>query len=210
MRLQKLGHSCLLVEAGDARLLVDPGTFSSGFDDLEGLTAVLVTHQHPDHLDVAALPALLERNPTMQVITDAATAQILRDDHGVEASVARGGESLDLGVRVEVVGEMHAQIHPDLPQVPNVGYLIDGRLLHPGDALDVTDREVEILALPTMAPWMRMAEAVDFLRVVQPRVAVPIHDGLLRSTDLFYNAFRGLGPESTELRVLDDGEPAEL
>jgi len=210
MRLQKLGHSCLLVESGDARLLVDPGTFSSGFEHLDGLTAVLVTHQHPDHLDVERLPALLERNPSMQVITDPGTAQILRDDHGVEAAVANGGETFDLGVPVEVVGEMHAQIHPDLPQIPNVGYLIDGRLLHPGDALDVTDREVEVLALPTMAPWMRMAEAVDYLRAVRPRVAVPIHDGLLRSPDLFYNAFRGLGPQSTELRVLDDGQPAEL
>ena len=210
MRLQKLGHSCLLVESGDARLLLDPGTFSSGFEDLDGLTAVLVTHQHPDHLDVERLPALLERNPSMQVITDPGTAQILRDDHGVEAAVANGGETFDLGVRVEVVGEMHAQIHPDLPRIPNVGYLIDGRLLHPGDALDVTDRDVEVLALPTMAPWMRMAEAVDYLRAVQPRVAVPIHDGLLRSTDLFYNAFRGLGPQTTELRVLDDGQPVEL
>jgi L-ascorbate metabolism protein UlaG (beta-lactamase superfamily) len=210
MRLQKLGHSCLLVESGDARLLIDPGTFSSGFDYLDGLTAVLVTHQHPDHLDVARLPALLERNPSMQVIADAGTAQILRDQHGVEASVASGGEVFDLGVRVEAVGEMHAQIHPDIPQVTNVGYLIDGRLLHPGDAIDVTDREVEILALPTMAPWMRMAEAVDYLRAVSPKIAVPIHDGLLRSPDLFYNAFRGLGPGSTEVRVLDDGAPAQL
>jgi len=210
MRLQKLGHSCLLVESGDARLLIDPGTFSSGFEGLEGLTAVLVTHQHPDHLEIDRLPGLLERNPSTQVIADAGTAQILRDQHGIEASVASGGEVFDLGVRVEAVGDMHAQIHPDIPQVTNVGYLIDDRLLHPGDALDVTDREVEILALRTMAPWMRMAEAIDFLRAVSPKVAVPIHDGLLRSPDLFYNAFRGLGPQTTELRVLDDGSPAEL
>lgn len=210
MRLQKLGHSCLLVESGDARLLLDPGTFSSGFDELDGLTAVLVTHQHPDHLDVARLPALLERNPSMQVIADSGTAQILREQHGIEVSVATGGEVFELGVRVEVVGEMHAQIHPDIPRVTNVGYVIDDRLLHPGDALDVTDREVEILALPTMAPWMRMAEAIDFLRAVGPKVAVPIHDGLLRSTDLFYNAFRGLGPQSTDVRVLDDGTPVQI
>jgi len=210
MRLQKLGHSCLLVESGDARLLIDPGTFSAGFDDLEGLTAVLVTHQHPDHLDVDRLPGLLERNPSVQVVADPGTAQVLRDDHGIEASVANSGEVFDLGVRVEAVGEMHSQIHPDLPQVTNTGYLIDDRLLHPGDAIDVTDREVEILALPTMAPWMRMAEAIDFLRAVSPKVAVPIHDGLLRSTDLFYNAFRGLGPQSTDLLVLDDGAPKQL
>jgi hypothetical protein len=91
-----------------------------------------------------------------------------------------------------------------------VGYLLDERLLHPGDALDVRDREVEILALPAMAPWMRMSEAVDYLRAVKPRIAVPIHEALLRSTDLYYGAFRGLGPSGTELRVLDDGEPVDL
>jgi L-ascorbate metabolism protein UlaG (beta-lactamase superfamily) len=210
MRVRKLGHSCLLLESADARILIDPGTFSSGFEELDGLTAVLVTHQHPDHVDVAKLPGLLERNPSMQLIADAATAQSLRDEHGLEASVASQGEVFELGMRVEVVGDLHAQIHLDIPRVPNVGYLVDGRLLHPGDALDVTDRDVEILALPTMAPWMRMAEAVDYLRAVAPKVAVPIHDGLLRSPDLFYGAFRGLGPERTRVQVLDDGEPVEL
>ena len=210
MQLQKFGHSCLLVESADARVLIDPGTFSSGFEALDGLSAVLITHQHPDHVDVGRLPALLERNPSMQVVADPATAQLLRDEHGVEASVATSGAVFDVGLRVEVVGEMHAQIHPDIPRVPNVGYLVDERLLHPGDALDVTDREVEILALPTMAPWMRMADAVDYLRAVNPRVAVPIHEALLRSTDLFYGAFRGLGPDGTTVQVLDDGAPLQL
>jgi L-ascorbate metabolism protein UlaG (beta-lactamase superfamily) len=210
MRLQKFGHACLLVESRDARLLIDPGTFSAGFEQLDGLTAVLVTHQHPDHIDVARLPALLERNPSMQVIADTATARMLGDDHGVVASVATAGEVFDLGMRVEVVGEMHAQIHPDIPQVPNVGYLVDDRLLHPGDAVDVTDSEVEILALPTMAPWMRLADAIEFLRAVGPKVAVPIHEALLRSPDLFYGAFRGLGPQGTQLQVLDDGAAVQL
>jgi L-ascorbate metabolism protein UlaG (beta-lactamase superfamily) len=210
MRLRKLGHACLLVSSGDARILLDPGTFSTGFEDLDGLTAVLVTHQHPDHVDVARLPQLLERNPQAQLIADVATAQMLRDDHGVDATVAGAGDTYDVGVPVEVVGDLHAQIHPDIPRVPNVGYLLDGRLLHPGDSLEVRDRQVEILALPTMAPWMRLADAVDFLRAVAPRSAVPVHDGLLRSPDLYYNAFRGLGPDHTELRVLDDGEPIQL
>jgi L-ascorbate metabolism protein UlaG (beta-lactamase superfamily) len=210
MRLRKLGHSCLLVDSGDARVLIDPGTFSAGFEQLDGLSAVLVTHQHPDHIDVERLPVLLGRNPSAQLIADAATAQTLRDNHGIEASVAHAGEVFEVGMRVEAVGDMHAQIHPDIPRVPNVGYLVEGRLLHPGDALDVTDRDVEILALPTMAPWMRMAEAIDYLRTVAPKVAVPIHDGLLKSADLFYGAFRGLGPAQTEVRVLDDGQPVEL
>src|SRR5207248_6806 len=91
VRLRKLGHSCLFVSTGDARILIDPGTFSPGFEEVDGLTAVLVTHQHPDHVDVARLPRLLERNPDAQLVTDVATAQMLRDDHGIEASVASGG-----------------------------------------------------------------------------------------------------------------------
>ena len=210
MRLRKLGHACLLVTSGDARILIDPGTFSSGFEDLDGLTAVLVTHQHPDHVDVLRLPQLLERNPQAQLVADVGTAQQLRDDLGVEATVAGAGDTYDVGVPVEVVGDLHAQIHPDIPRVPNVGYLVDGRLLHPGDSLEVRDRQVEILALPTMAPWMRLADAVDFLRAVAPRTAIPVHEGLLRSPDLYYGAFRGLGPDHTELRVIDDGEPIQL
>jgi L-ascorbate metabolism protein UlaG (beta-lactamase superfamily) len=210
MRLQKFGHSCLLVESGDGRVLVDPGTFSQGFEQLDGLTAVLVTHQHPDHLDVERLRPLLDRNPQARLITDAATAEQLGDDHGIEATAAKAGESYDVGLRVEAVGEQHAEIHRDLPRIPNVGYVIDGRLLHPGDAIDVTDVDIEVLALPAMAPWMRMADAIDYLRAVSPRVAVPIHEALLRNTDLFYNAFRGLGPDATELKVLDGGEPVEL
>jgi len=210
MQLQKFGHSCLLVETGEGRLLIDPGTFSAGFEQLDGLTGILVTHQHPDHLDVERLRPLLDRNADAQLVADPATAQILHDDHGIEARVASTGDRIDLGVDVEVVGQQHAEIHRDLPRIPNAGYVIDGRLLHPGDAIDVTDRQVELLALPTMAPWMRMSEAVDFMRAVQPRAVIPIHEALLRSTDLYYNAFRNLGPKDAELRVLDDGEPIQV
>lgn len=210
MRLRKFGHACLLVSSGEGRVLIDPGTFSRGFEELDGLTAILVTHQHADHVDAGRLGPLLERNGEARLVTDSATAAVLKAEHGIDAEVATAGASYDVGLRVEAVGDRHAEIHADIPRVPNIGYVIDGRLLHPGDAIDVTDREVEVLALPTMAPWMRMGEAVEFLRAVRPRFAVPIHEALLRSTDLYYNAFRGLGPDSTELKVLDDGEPVDL
>ena len=51
MQLTHLGHACLLVETETARLLIDPGMDSS-FADVRDLDAVLVTHQHPDHIDV--------------------------------------------------------------------------------------------------------------------------------------------------------------
>src|ERR1700712_4625623 len=67
MRITKLGHSCLHVVDGDADILLDPGTFSTGFEQLTGLTAVLITHQPPDPLDLDRLPAVLAANPQATV-----------------------------------------------------------------------------------------------------------------------------------------------
>ena len=70
MRITRYGHSCVLVEDGAGRVLLDPGMFSSGFEDLRGLTAVLITHQHPDHLDVERVTRLMEANPDAILVTD--------------------------------------------------------------------------------------------------------------------------------------------
>ena len=74
MQVTHFGHSCVLLDTGTARLLIDPGNFSPGFEDVTGLDAVLVTHQHPDHLDPERLPALLRGNPDARLIVDSGTA----------------------------------------------------------------------------------------------------------------------------------------
>lgn len=209
MRLTKLGHACLLVEVEDARLLIDPGTFSHGFAALRGLTGILITHQHGDHLDPARIQAVAEANPDAAVVADPASAELLASLE-VAARAVGAGDVLDLGAPVRVVGRDHAVIHRDIPVVPNVGFLIDGRLLHPGDALTVPAEPVEVLALPTMAPWMGAAAAVDFLRAVRPAVAVPIHDALLRDPRIYHRFFNQLGPAGTRLAPLDDGESCSV
>ncbi len=176
MRVTRFGHSCLLVEAGDARLLLDPGIFSVGFEGLTGLTAVLVTHQHPDHLDLDRLRPLLAANPDAGLHCDEGSAAQLGD---LPHAVVRDGDRLDLGATVDVLGAQHAVIHPDLPRIPNVGYLVAERLFTPGDALTVPEADVELLGLPTAAPWLKLSEAVDLLRAVRPRRAFPVHDAVL-------------------------------
>ena len=89
------------------------------------------------------------------------------------------GDELDVGTPVEVFAGDHAVVHRDVPVIPNACYLIGGRLLHPGDSLTVLDRPVEILALPTSAPWMAVKEAIDYFRAVNPAVAIPIHEKVL-------------------------------
>jgi L-ascorbate metabolism protein UlaG (beta-lactamase superfamily) len=210
MRLTKYGHSCLLVEEGAARLLLDPGTLSGGFEELEGLTGVLVTHQHADHLDLERLRGLLDRNPTVRVLCDEGSAEQLAAA-GAAVEVVHDGDELDLGgVAVAVGGRDHAVIHADIPVVPNVGYLLGGRLFHPGDAFTLPGQPVEVLAVPAGAPWLKVAEAVDYLRQVRPQVAVPVHELLLSTAGkaIHYRQLDQLG--GATLRVLDDGAPVEL
>jgi L-ascorbate metabolism protein UlaG (beta-lactamase superfamily) len=213
MRLTKFGHSCLLVEEGGARVLLDPGSFSEGFEALEGLTAVCVTHQHVDHLDTGRLRRLLDRNPGVRVVADEGSVGDL-GQAGAEVEVVHDGDELDLGgLGVRVAGRDHAVIHPDVPVVPNVGYLVGGRLFHPGDAFTPPGQPVEVLAVPAGAPWLKLSEPIDYLRAVRPRVAVPVHDQVLSAAgrSIHYRQLEQLGGKGgTTLRVLDDGAPAEL
>jgi L-ascorbate metabolism protein UlaG (beta-lactamase superfamily) len=213
MRLTKLGHSCLLVEEGGARLLLDPGNLSAGFEELEGLTAVLFTHQHADHLDQQRLRGLLDRNPGARVVSDPGSAEPL-GRAGVEVEVVADGQELDVGgVGVRVAGRDHAVIHPDIPVVPNVGYLVGGRLFHPGDAFTRPGQPVEVLAVPAGAPWLKLSEPIDYLRAVRPRVAVPVHDQVLSAAGkaIHYRQLEQLGAkDGTTMRSLDDGAAVEL
>jgi L-ascorbate metabolism protein UlaG (beta-lactamase superfamily) len=210
MRIQKFGHSCLLVEDGGARVLLDPGTFSRGFEDLRGLTAVLITHQHPDHMDLDRLEPLLAANPEAGLYADPESAEQLAA-RGLSVTATDAGAQFEIGgLSARIIGHDHAIIHPDVPRVTNVGYLLGGRLFHPGDALTVPDEPVELLALPAVAPWMKIQETVDYLRAVAPQTAVPIHDAVSAAKQLYYGHLDRLGPDATTLRVIDDGEPVEL
>jgi len=213
MRLTKFGHSCLLLEEGRARLLLDPGTLSGGFEELQGLTAVLYTHQHADHLDAERLRGLLDRNPGVRVVSDEGSAKPL-GEAGAGVEVVHDGDEVELGgVGVRVAGRDHAVIHPDIPVVPNVGYLVGGRLFHPGDAFTLPGQQVEVLAVPAGAPWLKVSEAIDYLREVRPKVAVPVHEKVLSTVgiSIHYRQLEQLGARgATTLRVLHDGQPVEL
>ena len=209
MRLTKYEHSCVLIEDDVARILIDPGTYSHGFESLTGLTALLVTHQHADHVDANRLTPLLESNPDASLHADEGTAAVLAD-MGVTARVAHAGDRFDAGTEVAVFGVDHATIHPDIPTVPNVGYLVGGRFFHPGDSFTVPDVPVDVLGLPTGAPWLKLSEAVDYLREVAPRVAVPIHEAGLTMPAMYYGHFERLALDGTTVTVVAPGDHADL
>ncbi len=204
MKITKYGHSCLHIADGEASILIDPGGFSQGFETLSGLTAVLVTHQHADHVDPQRLAGVMRGNPDARLYSDSGSVSVLAEA-GLTATGVQTGDVLDVGTRVEVFAGDHAIVHRDIPVIPNACYFIGGRLLHPGDSLTVLDHPVEILALPSSAPWMAVKEAIDYYREVNPAVAIPIHDKLMASTDLVYGLLTKLGPKDARWMNLDDG-----
>lgn len=209
MRIQKFGHSCLLVESGDARLLIDPGTLAGDWDQLDGVTGILLTHQHADHYDPDRLPALLAANPDAVIISDEGTAATLAD-RGLTATVVRAGDTVQVGgVTVGVHGERHEVIHPDIPVIPNVGYAIDG-LFHPGDAFTPPPAGTRVLAAPLVAPWSKVAETVAYLRAANVPTVIPIHDAIAAVPGMFRQIVSGLLPDSTTIRAIDREGPVSF
>ncbi|MEU3723820.1 MBL fold metallo-hydrolase [Streptomyces sp. NPDC031705] len=179
MKLTKRLHSCVQLEKDGRLLVIDPGAFSEPDAGL-GADALLVTHEHPDHFDEGRLRAALDANPAAGLWTLRSVAERMAGAYpGRVHTVGHGDTFTAAGFEVQVHGELHAVIHPDIPRVTNVGYLVDGSLFHPGDALTVPDAPVETLMLPVHAPWNKVSEVIDYLREVKPARAFDIHDAYL-------------------------------
>jgi L-ascorbate metabolism protein UlaG (beta-lactamase superfamily) len=215
MKLTKLGHSCVRLERDGRTLVVDPGGFSEQ-DAAVGADAILITHEHPDHLNEDRLRAATEAKPDLEIWTNRAVAERL-DGLGVPVhAVGEGDAFAAAGFDVQVHGELHGVVHPDLPVVPNVGFLVRGggaSVFHPGDAFTVPPAPVDALLVPIHAPWLTVADAVGYMREVRPGQAFAQHEGMLNERGLAVLDALLLGGQlelGTAFRRLGSGDAVEL
>jgi L-ascorbate metabolism protein UlaG (beta-lactamase superfamily) len=207
MKLTKFGHACVRLDADGGSLVLDPGSFAPDAD-LGGAADLLVTHEHHDHLDADRVVAAVKAGARLH--TNTAVAESLSKEHGIDVHAVSPGDTFEVaGLDVRVVGGQHAEIYEGLPGIVNVGFVIDG-VYHPGDSVHVPDVTVETLLVPAGGPWLKLAEALDFVRAVQPARAFPIHDALLSEIGnrLIDNWFTDKG--QTDYRRLAPGEHTVL
>jgi L-ascorbate metabolism protein UlaG (beta-lactamase superfamily) len=189
MKLTKFTHACVRLEKDSKVLVFDPGNLSETGEALAGADAVLITHEHPDHIDVDAVVAALLGDDALQLFAPAGVAAQLREkapDARPRIHTVAPGEEFDAaGFAIQSFGGQHALIHPQIPVVANVGYLVDSNVYHPGDSFVVPDGvAVQTLLVPIHAPWNKVGEVVDFVIGVRAPKAFPVHDGLLNDGGL--------------------------
>lgn len=187
MEITRFGHSALLVEVAGKRLVIDPGMFSAAeVFSLTDIDAIIVTHQHADHLDETRIADLVAANPNAVRLAPSDTAAKFA------AQVHGAGEVTNIGpVRIEGVGSEHAVIFGEIPRVNNTGVLISSpgepTLFHPGDSYAQIPQNVDVLALPLSAPWTKVAETIEFARAIAPKSLFAIHDATI--SDLAYDIY---------------------
>lgn len=178
MRLTKYEHAGLLLEQDGQKLYVDPGSFTSPLTDTANAVAVVITHEHPDHWTPEQLNRVLELSPDAKLFGPEGVAAAAAD---FDITIVHPGDTVEAGpFALRFFGGRHAVIHESIPVVDNVGVLINDTLYYAGDSFSVPEGvEVDVLAAPAGAPWMKIAETMDYVLAVKPKRAFPIHEMVL-------------------------------
>ena len=189
MKITKLPHACLIIEIDGEKLVVDPSeffAFDADFATPEHVAAVVYTHNHSDHYDPKNLAKLVAKNPEMKIFASADTAKnIAQDLPNLQPTVAQPGENQTVAkFNLDFFGGRHAHIVPGDDKGDNVGVVVNAQLVYPGDSFDYPDAKSLaknfVLALPTTGPWLKIGDAMTYLRdfAPTPTEVFPTHNGL--------------------------------
>lgn len=213
MKIKKLGHCCFVAEINGTRIMTDPSNFDYGGNSVSerNISAIIITHEHADHLHIDTLKEILKNNKDAIVISNTAVGKLL-SEAGIGYVKVEDGESYDLnGIFIKGFGDVHAQIYEEYGQVQNTGYMINA-LCYPGDAFNLPNEKVDILALPVLGPWMKMKEAIDYAKELKPRICFPVHDGPLKPFATFIYGIPNhfLSKSGIEFKKMEIGAEAEF
>jgi L-ascorbate metabolism protein UlaG (beta-lactamase superfamily) len=183
MKITKFGHCCLLIEEKGLRILTDPGNLSTLQDNSKNIHAVLITHEHADHLHIDSLKKIIanQGDKGLVIFANKSVAKQLDQSSIPFYQLIEDGQKIDFkGLLIEGIEGKHEEIYKEYGQVQNTGFFINNKLFYPGDSFKDPNRSVEVLALPVAGPWCKIADAVNYALKVKPKIAFPVHDGALK------------------------------
>lgn len=211
MKITKLEHSGIVLEKNGRKLVFDPVEYAGALPRLENVEAIIITHIHADHLQKDNLERILKDNPNANIIAPKDAGGVLPN-----AVLVKSGDKTNIGgFDLELFGQDHASVIDGKVPCNNIGVVVDGKLVNPGDSFDLPlmNDETEVLFLPEVAPWAKISETIDFMKSVKPQKVIPVHDGLLSAMGkniynrLLENACTEIG---AKLMELDAGDNIEI
>jgi L-ascorbate metabolism protein UlaG (beta-lactamase superfamily) len=178
MKITKFGHCCFLIEDNGVRILTDPGKFSDKQNELKNIDAIVISHEHDDHIHVGSLDEIIENNPEATIITNTGVKSLLKESkHLDKIKVVEDGANIDVkGLLVEAFGNEHIAVYPNIKMPQCTGYFFNNKFFLPGDNFNNPGKSIDVLGLPVSGPWLKISESVDYALNIRPRIAIPVHD----------------------------------
>lgn len=218
MRITHHGHSCVVIDEASpssGRLIIDPGAYSEDLTTLERVDAALFTHGHLDHVDEARLDELRRNSGALSLYGPDAAKDFLSADDGKKLNVVSGKPHRELaiaGIEIGVYTYAHATVYPGLLETDNNCYLIGGRIWHPGDSFVLPPSQVDLVLVPAAAPWLKLSDAINYLRAVAAPMAMPIHQAGLgpQHRALHHKLLVQYAPKGCDVVIPDFGIPFHL
>ena len=207
MKITKQGHACLIIEEQGKTLVLDPGSYTEPLDNLTDVLAIVITHVHDDHCFEAQLDRIINKNPDVMIFGPPAVATRLAN---YNTTAVFHGDHYPVGpFTIEFMGDLHAEVHRSFPLAENRGVLINDSLYYPGDSFTLPDRPVDLLAVPTSGPWLKIGEVIDFVSAIDHKKSIATHNAL--NSEFGNNLANGRVKATTESKggtftYLDSGE----
>ena len=174
MKVTKLEHATLVLEKEGKTLILDPGFYTRPMDGYQDVVAIVITHNHDDHVHEDQIDLILKENPDALILGTQEVAARLAPR---KVTAVHHGDFYEVGpFTAEFFGSMHIEIHRSIPLIQNCGVMINDTLFYPGDNYVTPDRKVKYLACPASAPWLKIGDVMDYVAAVQPENCFPTHN----------------------------------
>jgi len=210
MKVTKWQHALLQVELADTQLIIDPG-FYSELPETKNVVAITLSHVHDDHSHPEHLRELTARHPEAHIFGTEEVKAKLAD---LEVQVVYHGDRYEVGpFTLDFFGDLHQEIHRSIPLVQNFGLMVNQELYYPGDSYTIPEIAVPTLACPSIAPWLKISDVMDFVSQIKPLRTFPTHNALLSDVGhrLYNSRIQQLSEENGgEFRFLLPGQSWDI